>query len=113
MAQVINLFVDKGTDWSKQLIAKDNSLNIIDLTNYTLSFKLMEYYGVSQIYTLSATVSNTPTQGIYTLSASHTDLSNIKSGRYFYNVFGTDNLGKIIKILEGIININPDTSGTP
>lgn len=108
----VNLLIENGEDWEVSFNLRDEYGNFLPLTGYTVDSKMAKNYSSTTKYSLNAQIIN-PAQGLIKLSMPNsggllvTKTQDLKPGRYVYNVFITDTLGKTDKVVEGIITVNP------
>jgi hypothetical protein len=90
--QVINLSIEKGTDFSLTLTLKANGAPI-DLTNYTFNAKMRKYFGASNYYSFLITKEQPYTSGKVKIGIASSISSTIPVGRYVYDVLATSGIG--------------------
>lgn len=104
------LTVDQGSTFetSLDLIADDGTS--INVTNYLFSGQIRKsYYSSNPTANLTITVTDAANgNAIISLNAATT--TNIKAGRYLYDVKMTDTTNTVTRILEGIITITPQVT---
>lgn len=106
MATSSNLFVDQGSYFSRFLTIQTPSGTAYPLDGYTVASQMRKNGGTSIGYTIQATIVDAPL-GRIKLFLESADSEVIPSGRYFYDVEITDDDGEKLRVLEGIIVINP------
>lgn len=87
--QVVNLSIEKGTDFSLSLKLKANGAPI-DLTGYTFSAKMKKHYNAQTSYPFTVTPGSPLTSGNVSIGMASTVTSTIPSGRYVYDVLVTN-----------------------
>lgn len=110
MAQFVELELDQGTDFNFDLDLTTDSRVPINVADYTFSSSIRKsYYSSSVTANLTLSVINTANGNIsFTLNAATT--SNIKAGRYLFDVKQIDNVNTTTRLVEGIITINPQVT---
>lgn len=105
MAIKANLVIDQGTDYSTSISLQDDQGEIANLVGYTANAQIRKTYTSSNAHTFTTTVDDT--SGVVLLSLTDTQTANISAGRYVYDVYLTDSLGVVSRIVEGIVTITP------
>lgn len=108
MATIQNLYIDQGTTYSLTITVSDQNGDVKDLTDYTVSAQMRKSYYSSSATSFTATASS-PTDGEVTISLTATQTSELKAGRYVYDIeIASDE--ETLRILEGIVVINPEVT---
>ena len=108
MATISNIYIDAGADYTTTVTVSDSSGSALDLTGYTAAAQIRKTYESS-----SATVSFTVafnadrTTGQIDISLTGAQTAAIDSGRYVYDVLITSGASAKIRVVEGIVTINP------
>jgi len=112
MAGITNLTIEKGANFDVTITLNDASNNPIDLTEYTASAKMRSsLYSQSEIYDITCSIVAPAANGNIRLQQTYQYTSNIKPGRYFYDVQIFDSENNILKrVLEGIVIVNPSAA---
>lgn len=105
MAIKANLVIDQGTDYSTSISLQNDTGESANLVGYTANAQIRKTYSSSNAHTFTATVDDTA--GIIILSLTDTQTANITAGRYVYDVYVTDDVGVVSRIVEGIVTITP------
>jgi len=110
MAQFVELELDQGTDFNYDLDLSNDDGVAINVTNYTFSSSIRKsYYSISSTANLSVTIINAANGNVsFSLNAATT--SNIKAGRYLFDVKQLDNVNVTTRLVEGIITVNPQVT---
>lgn len=108
MATKVNLVIDQGTTFETVLTLSDDDGNIYDLSNSTAASQIRKSYSSS--LTAQFTTSIDEELGEITLSLTPTQTSNIVAGRYVYDVEVTDNATNVVRVVEGIVTVNPQVT---
>jgi len=107
MAAVKNLYVDQGADFDVQFVVYNNNNNPRDLTDYTGLAKIKKSYYSTTYVSFLVTFSSTRTDGIVNLNLTSSQTSLMEQGRYLYDVVLSDPSNKKIRVIEGVVTINP------
>lgn len=109
MATFEELYIDQGTDYSKKIVLRDELTNsLINVSSYTVRSQMRRsYYSTNATANITCTISD-GSNGEITLSLTPNVTSNIKAGRYIYDVETVDENNITTRIREGIINIYPE-----
>lgn len=110
MAQFIELDLDQGTDFNIDLdLTNDNGV-AINVTNYTFTSSIRKsFYSLNPTANLTVTIQNA-TNGNITLSMNSATSSNIRPGRYLFDIKQVDSQNTKSRIMEGIITVNPQVT---
>jgi hypothetical protein len=109
MATFEELYIDQGTDYSKKIVLRDESTNsLINVSGYTVRSQMRRsFYSTNASANITCTITD-GANGEITLSLTPNVTSNIKAGRYIYDVETVDANNITTRIREGIINIYPE-----
>ena len=105
-----NLKIESGATFSTTIELNNSDGSSMNLTGYTGSCKIRtSYYSDFNVYPLTVTIDSPPTDGKLTLSATATQTTTYKSGRYVYDVEITN--GSIVtRVIEGIVEVKPNAT---
>jgi hypothetical protein len=107
MATVNNLVIDQGTTFSFTFNLTNVDGSAKDLTNYTIAAQIRKsYYTSTKVDFYTDTVDS---EGEITISLTSTQTSNLKAGRYVYDI-EIDDTTETIRVLEGIITVTPEVT---
>lgn len=106
MADFVELHIDAGSTFSTEVTVNDATGNPINLTNYQARAQIRKsYYSTTAIdFVVTKTNAN---NGILNMSISASNTSNIRPGRYVYDVEIEDSSNVVTRIFEGIVTISP------
>jgi hypothetical protein len=105
----VNLTIEKGTDFSIALKLKTDG-SAIGLSGYGVSSVMRKHYDAVVGYGFSAIVLEPSTSGVVRFEMHSTLTSQIKPGRYVYDVLLTDTNGRISKVSEGNVLVKGTAS---
>jgi hypothetical protein len=108
MAQIQNIYIDQGTTFSLSLAVNDQNGDLKDLTDYTAAAQMRRSYYTNTAINFTAEIS-LPEEGEVTISLTAVQTSAIKAGRYVYDIEITGE-GETLRVLEGIVVINPEVT---
>lgn len=111
MAAYAEIVLDQGATFSTVITVTDDTLNLpANIANYNIiSYIRKSYYTANATANMICTIIDASNGNVsITLDANTT--SNIKAGRYVYDVKATDTGGVVTRILEGIITVNPQAT---
>jgi len=108
MADVVSLFIDQGTSFEVDFLVKNSSNTVIDISTYTGTGKARKFVSSNTAVTMQI---NTFSNGILRASLTHVQTNNMTySDRYTYDIKLATPSNTIIRVVEGIITINPQVS---
>lgn len=108
MAATKNLAIDQGTTFSDFIIYRDKSKNAIDITGLTPRASMRRSYYSANATTFNTAI-NSNAGGNINISLSSSETSNLKIGRYVYDV-ELYNSNVVYRIQEGIITVFPEVT---
>jgi len=115
-----DLFINQGSDWSVAMNFNNADGTPVNIANYVFfgSFKT-SYYTSNTTGNFIIQITNA-TNGNTTVTLNAATTSNIRAGRYFYDLTMMDASNLTTRILEGILymrpgisNITPPANGLP
>ena len=110
MAQFVELDFDQGTDINVDLNLTNDDGSSTNVTNYTFSSTIRKsFYSLNPTANMTVQITNA-TDGNVRLSLTAAQTSNIKAGRYVFDVKQIDNTSVTTRVFEGIIIVNPQVT---
>lgn len=111
MAGYVELFLDQGATFNSVINIVDDMTNTpLDLTNFEVQSQMRRsYYSSSPSANIKCVVSNA-SNGEITMSMTAANTSNIKAGRYLFDLKTTDSDGNVNRAIEGIITVTPNVT---
>tara|TARA_B110000908_G_scaffold40865_1_gene49563 strand:+ start:1425 stop:1757 length:333 start_codon:yes stop_codon:yes gene_type:complete len=109
MAIVANLMVDQGTDFETTIDIAGADGNPVDLTGYVIAGQVRKAYTSSTAHNFVASVT-VPTSGTVNIQLTNASTSNMKAGRYVYDVEMTSPSGVKTRVIEGILEITAEVT---
>lgn len=106
MADYVELYIDAGSTFSSDVTVNDVFGDPINLTNYQARAQLRKsYYSSTAIdFTVSKVNANL---GVLNMFISAANTSNIRPGRYVYDVEIENGGNTVTRIFEGIVVVSP------
>lgn len=110
MAEFVELQIEAGATFFSDVVVSDNNGSPKDLTGYTLAAQLRKSYYSTTATNFVLNVTNA-VEGMVTMSISAANTSNIRPGRYVYDVEMTHtSSGEVTRIFEGIVTVLPNVT---
>lgn len=104
------LTVDQGTTFETTLDLTNDDGSAINVTNYVFSGQIRKsYYSSNATANLTVSIINAQSGNI-NLTLNSATTTNIKAGRYLYDVKMTDTSNVTTRIVEGILTVTPQVS---
>ena len=114
MAEYVELYIDKGTNFSTTININNDDTNLPqNLTGFLVTSALRKsLLSINASANLNCTVSD-PSNGEITLALSAANSSNLSAGRYFFDVKTVDTraANAVSRLIEGIIIVSPSITG--
>lgn len=109
MAAYVELYMDQGTTFRNTINLIDDTTNAyIDINNYTIRSQMRRsYYSANATANLVCTITDSA-NGEITMTLDAANTSNIKAGRYLFDLETVDRGGITVRVLEGIITVTPE-----
>ena len=101
MAAYVELFMDQGADFRTVVNLTDEITNTnLNLSGYQIRSQMRRsYYSANAAATINCAITDASTSA---------NTSNIKAGRYLFDLEATDATGFTSRVLEGIITVTPE-----
>ena len=108
MAAYVELYIDQGTTFNNIINLTDDVTNTpINVSGYVISSQIRRsYYSANISANITCTLSNVA-NGEITMSMTAANTSNIKPGRYLFDVKTLDTYNQTSRVLEVIITVTP------
>lgn len=109
MAAYVELYMDQGTTFNNTLTITDDLTNAtVNISGYTVRSQMRRsYYSANATAQIVCTITDAA-NGSILMSLASSNTSNIKAGRYLFDVETVDPGGVTARILEGIITVTPE-----
>ena len=109
MADFVEIQIESGATFFTEVTVNDANGSPKDLTNYTVRSQLRKSYYSTTAIDFQINVSD-PMNGIIEMSLSSQVTSNIRAGRYVYDVEIEDDENTVTRIFEGIVTVLPNVT---
>lgn len=111
MAAYVELYIDQGTTFNNIINLTDDITNTpINVSGYTVTSQIRRsYYSANIAANITCTITNA-SNGEITMSMTAANTSNIKAGRYVFDVKTVDTYDVTNRVIEGIITITPQVT---
>jgi hypothetical protein len=106
MATRYAISMDQGATFSLTIDLVDGNGNDLDVSNLTAAAQMRQTYDSSNSYVFTTALAN----GSLVLSMTANQTGNIAYGRYVYDVLLDDNVGNVVRLIEGIVTVSPDVT---
>lgn len=108
MTAYVELIMDQGATFSHVInLVNDTTGANINITGYSVASQMRRsYYSTNATANLVCTISEAA-NGEITLSLASGNTTNIKAGRYLFDMETTDTANTVTRVLEGIITVTP------
>jgi hypothetical protein len=109
MAAYVELYLDQGTTFNSNVTLTDDTTNApLNITGYTFRSQMRRsYYSANATATITCSIVNAGA-GEISMNLSANTTSNIKAGRYLFDLEAVDTIGSVTRVLEGIITVTPE-----
>ena len=108
MSAYVELYLDQGTTFNNTITLTDDLTNAyINISGYTVRSQMRRsYYSANASANITCTIADAP-NGEILMSLTDGQTSNIKAGRYLFDVETVSANGVVNRVLEGIITVTP------
>jgi hypothetical protein len=100
---VNNLVINSGSDFSQSFTLEGSDNSALNLSDYQVDAQMRKWSGSSAAITFTSIIQLPDTQGKILISLSSEDTTNIKPGRYVYDIVITDSAGIKNRVIEGMV----------
>ena len=107
MATIANLVIDQGTTFSSIVTLTDQIGSPLNLTGYTVASQFRKSYQSSTAISFTASIYDA-NAGKVRLQLSPEDTTDVKAGRYLYDIELTSSGGEKSRALEGLVILTPE-----
>ena len=100
---VSNIIINSGSDFSQTYDLESSDTNSpLNLTGYAISSQMRKYSGSSTAVSFATTAIQPPSSGSIKISLTSEQTTDLKPGRYVYDVLLTKD-GVKTKVIEGMV----------
>lgn len=101
---VVNLRLEKGTDFEATFNVSQSDGSVLPLNNYSATAKIRRHPAATTSKSFSTTI--TVAKGEIKISMSAANTSTLTAGRNYYDVIITESTsGKVAKVFEGMMMV--------
>ena len=102
---VSNLVINTGTTFEQTFTLEDSeSATLLDLTGYTVKSTMRKHPDSSAKTDFTASIPN-PTTGVIKVGLTSTASSDLKGGRYMYDIIVIDGANTVTRVVEGSVMV--------
>jgi len=109
LADFVEIQIEAGATFSTEVTVNDANGNPKNLTDYTVRSQLRKSYYSTTAINFEINITD-PLNGIIEMSISAANTSNIRAGRYVYDVEIEDSEDVVTRIFEGIATVLPNVT---
>jgi hypothetical protein len=110
MSSLKNLIIDQGTTFKEFINYVDKTGTAINVTGFAARSQMKKSYNSANSTTFSANV-ETSANGNVSISLTAAQSSNVKAGRYVYDVeLYNSNSNVVYRIQEGTVTVYPEVT---
>jgi hypothetical protein len=109
LADFVEIQIEAGATFSTEVTVNDANGNSKDLSDYEVRSQLRKSYYSTTAINFEINVTD-PLNGIIEMTISAANTSNIRAGRYVYDVEIEDSEGFVTRIFEGIATVLPNVT---
>jgi hypothetical protein len=108
MAAYVELYMDQGTTFNNVINITDDVTNaVVNVSGYTITSQMRRsYYSANATANIICTITDA-SNGEITMSMTSANTSNIRPGRYLFDVKTINTSNVVSRILEGIVTVTP------
>lgn len=109
MVAYVELYMDQGSTFRNVINLTDDLTNeSMNVSGYTVRSQMRRsYYSANASATIVCSVTDAA-NGEITMSLAASNTSNIRAGRYLFDLETVDRGGVVSRVLEGIITVTPE-----
>lgn len=113
MAITAYLDIDQGSDFSVEFELENDDETSVNLTGFSVYSQFRKSYSSQTSYSFISEIVSPVTAGKIRLRLSGSASSQIKPGRYLYDVEIVSPTNAKTRVVEGILTINPEITKIP
>lgn len=101
---VNNLVVNAGADFTQTFTLEATDTNsVLDLTNYTVDSEMRKWSGSASSVAFASSIVSPSNSGRISIGLTSGQTSQLKPGRYVYDVVITDSFEIKYRVIEGMV----------
>lgn len=114
MATIAYLDIDQGSDFSVEIGLENDDGSVMNLYGFQVYSQFRKSYGSVIAYNFTASFKDNGALGVVVLNLSGIQSSNIRPGRYLYDIeiYNPETNVKT-RVVEGIITLNAEITRIP
>lgn len=111
MAAYVELYMDQGATFNNVINLTDDVTNAaVNISGYIVRSQMRRsYYSANSTANIVCSITNSA-NGEITMTLAAANTSNIKAGRYLFDLETVDTGGVVTRVLEGIITVTPEVT---
>lgn len=116
MAVTYNTVIDQGADWYINFTYKNPNGTPINITNYTAALQIRTSpLAATAVLTLTSSsgITITGATGLLECHATAVQTAAITNGKYSYDIEITSPTGVVTRLVQGTVQVSPQTTRTP
>lgn len=109
----VDLYVNQATDYVTLITLTDDNGALLDLTGYAIRAKFARHWSSTTKYNFTTEVASPASAGTFTLRLFVADTSQIKPGRYQYDVeifYDFGGQSTVERVIEGVLYLEPSVT---
>lgn len=108
MTAYVELYMDQGATFNNIINITDDVTNAnVNISGYVISSQMRRSYNSANATANIVCTITSAINGEITMSLGSANTSNIKAGRYLFDVKTTNTSNVVSRILEGIVTVTP------
>ena len=113
MSEYVELYIDRGTDFSTTIAINDDDTNLPqNVVGYTVRSEMRRSLVSPNAYASFVCTVDANTEGVIFMSMLAANTANLKPGTYFYDVLTIDNTTNAHnRIIEGVVHVTYSITG--
>lgn len=109
MADFVELFIDAGSNYSTVITVSESNGQAKNLVSYNVSSQMRKSYYSSNAINFDIDIID-PINGLIRMDLAAEVTSNVRPGRYVYDVEIESSTGVVSRIFEGIATVSPNVT---
>ncbi len=111
LAEYVEIYIDQGTDFTTTITINDDDTNLpVGQAGVNVASSLRRSLLSPNVYASFACSVSDPANGEITIAMNSANTSNLRPGRYFFDI-NTTSAGIKSRLIEGIVIVTPAITG--